>query len=357
MSCSQAAQRHERVIFLSLEWPRMGRHAGGVGRYVARLADALSRERPIAVVAFADADMSLAPTVRLIPIRPPASQFDRYYKSPFVAARLLLGEQAEVIHAHGDDWPLILLGARRRVLRTYYGSSLAEAVSGGRFLRRVNHLLLYVTEFVSRCAVRHRVAIGPDSQQSFSCPVVIPPVVPETVAEPLPHDRRKQQLVFVGSHSGRKRGWLAEDAWRSLRLDRPELELHVVGPADDAINFGPGVVHHAGLSDLEVRELLGSSLALIVPSTYEGFGIPAWEAMLRGTPVVATPNPGSTWQAGDGTGMVISGEGELVTTLASVIDDPAAWRMRSRGAVVDAERTSRSAHPSRYLSLYATVCG
>ena len=69
-------------------------------------------------------------------------------------------------------------------------------------------------------------------------------------------------LVLAGA-----KGWLFEDAWLA----------------------GAQGVHLTGyVSSADKAGLLAGALALVFPSLYEGFGFPAVEAMLAGTPVVAS---------------------------------------------------------------------
>lgn len=69
-------------------------------------------------------------------------------------------------------------------------------------------------------------------------------------------------LVLAGG-----KGWLFDDAW---------LE-------------GARRVHRPGyVSESDKAALLAGALALVFPSLYEGFGFPAVEAMIAGTPVIAS---------------------------------------------------------------------
>jgi glycosyltransferase involved in cell wall biosynthesis len=75
----------------------------------------------------------------------------------------------------------------------------------------------------------------------------------------------------------------------------PSAELVVVGTASDATRAAIGaagltdrVRFVSGLPDRELADLIASAQLLAVPSLYEGFSLPAVEAMACGTPVVAS---------------------------------------------------------------------
>jgi glycosyltransferase involved in cell wall biosynthesis len=79
--------------------------------------------------------------------------------------------------------------------------------------------------------------------------------------------RRPAHLVIVGK---RNEGGAADLAMQRLGLD------------GDAVEF------RTGLSDDELASLVASAEVAVVPSLYEGFSLPAIEAMACGTPLVAT---------------------------------------------------------------------
>ena len=87
------------------------------------------------------------------------------------------------------------------------------------------------------------------------------------------------------------------EAVAKLRTERPEVELTVIGkpnadgPVMQAIRrFGiEDAVHFvSGVSDERIVELYAEAELAVVPSLYEGFSLPAVEAMACGVPLVAT---------------------------------------------------------------------
>ncbi|WP_329616594.1 glycosyltransferase family 4 protein [Streptomyces brevispora] len=87
------------------------------------------------------------------------------------------------------------------------------------------------------------------------------------------------------------------EALAKLRTGNPAAHLVVVGrraedgPVAQAIErhgLGDAVEFVKGISDAELVDLVRSAQIACVPSLYEGFSLPAAEAMATGTPLVAT---------------------------------------------------------------------
>jgi len=104
--------------------------------------------------------------------------------------------------------------------------------------------------------------------------------------------------LFVGAVQERKDPLAALDAARAAGLP-----LVVVGPAKDARLTAElrrrGADVRGYVAKDELARLYREAAVLVLPSRYEGFGLPVVEAMASGTPVVAAPEAALREVAGD----------------------------------------------------------
>ncbi|HUF34207.1 MAG TPA: glycosyltransferase family 4 protein [Acidimicrobiales bacterium] len=126
------------------------------------------------------------------------------------------------------------------------------------------------------------------------------------------------------------------EALAKIRTERPDAELTVIGKPTAE---GPvartleqldltGAVHFTtGISDERIVELYAEAELAIVPSLYEGFSLPAVEAMACGVPLVATTGGALPEVVGDdGTTAALvppADAGALATTILELLGDPA----------------------------------
>ncbi|HEX5876826.1 MAG TPA: glycosyltransferase family 1 protein [Actinomycetota bacterium] len=119
--------------------------------------------------------------------------------------------------------------------------------------------------------------------------------------------------------------------------------LVLVGPPGwgetlDTAGLPAGAVHTPGyLPELDLVRVVAGAAALVVPSWYEGFGLPALEALACGVPVVASDLPAHREVLGDQAELIPPGDpAALAAALARVLDDPG-------GEPVRAARRARAA--------------
>jgi len=125
------------------------------------------------------------------------------------------------------------------------------------------------------------------------------------------------------------------EALAKLRVERPEMSLTVIGrpkeggQSERTIN-DLGLTDHvqfvSGVSDERIVELYSEAELAVVPSLYEGFSLPAIEAMSCGVPIVATTGgaiPEVVGTDGETGFLVPPGDSEaLAAKIAFALDHP-----------------------------------
>jgi glycosyltransferase involved in cell wall biosynthesis len=212
-------------------------------------------------------------------------------KRKFVPARKfkeIKTDQYDIVHYHGDDY--LCRGASNRV-RTFYGSALQEAINATNPARFFYQALFYLFEWISSLKKGTSVAISKNTVFSLplirlqiSCAVSLEQFHPGKQKTPYP------SILFVGDLDSRKRGKLLLSVFEKEVLpEYPECILTVVGSRNCS---GSNVRYCGNIPVTDLIEEYQKSWICCIPSSYEGFGVPAIEAMACGTPVVATRNAG-----------------------------------------------------------------
>ena len=104
---------------------------------------------------------------------------------------------------------------------------------------------------------------------------------------------RAPYLLAVGTLEPRKNLPVLLEAFRQLRADSRDLQLVLVGRQGwtDPLPIGDLAAHvrlTGPLPDSELPELYAGAACFVLPSLYEGFGLPLAEAMAAGVPAVAS---------------------------------------------------------------------
>ncbi|NOZ82441.1 MAG: glycosyltransferase family 4 protein, partial [Euryarchaeota archaeon] len=118
-------------------------------------------------------------------------------------------------------------------------------------------------------------------------------------------------------------------------------------------------VRFAGaLQARELSELYATSLALLMPSRREGFGLAALEAMAHGTPPVVSSAGGLVEVVEDGRSGVVVRElspESLAEVLERLLTSRELWERLSRGARERAEQFSWERTAREYSRIYSEV--
>jgi glycosyltransferase involved in cell wall biosynthesis len=170
---------------------------------------------------------------------------------------------------------------------------------------------------------------------------VVPVGVDHTVFRPRPDRPQVPGRIMVTSSSDVPMKGLVPllEALAKLRTER-EVELLVIGrPTEggrvartiERLGLAPAVRCVSGISDDELAGLYAEAEVAVVPSLYEGFSLPAIEAMACGVPLVAT--------TGGALPEVVGADGE--TGLLVTPDDPEALASAIRRVLDDPELAAR----------------
>lgn len=153
-------------------------------------------------------------------------------------------------------------------------------------------------------------------------------------------------LAVIGTAAPHKRHIVLAAMLHNL-VDHPDLVCRLtVEPTEvpelvrDAVRLGvlPRLVFHGRVSYEKSLELIRDAAALVMPSELESFGLPFYEAMALGTPVVAADRGFAREACGDVGFYVADGTGanyaEAVRRVLSADRDDLSRRLRQRFAAV-----------------------
>lgn len=128
-------------------------------------------------------------------------------------------------------------------------------------------------------------------------------------AEPLPEavlgdlGIRRPYVLHAGGSSERKNLRALAEAWPTVRQAHPDTDLVLAGPPHprrtELFIDRPGAHLIGRVPDDVMPGLLAAASAVVVPSLYEGFGLPVLEAMATRTPVVVANTSSLVEVAGD----------------------------------------------------------
>ncbi len=144
--------------------------------------------------------------------------------------------------------------------------------------------------------------------------------------------RAKQRIITTASADTPLKGLhVLLEAYHQILQTRPDTELVVIGKlrrglARDVIKtreLEPYVQFKSDLSREALAEEFRTATVAVTPSMYEGFGLPAAEAMSCGTPVIVTDGGALPEVAGDAGVIVPKGNAEaLAAAITDILTQP-----------------------------------
>lgn len=204
----------------------------------------------------------------------------------------------------------------------------------------------------------------------------LPPEKVRVIANGLEHDRFNTQvapasaqtrekfgvpgrfLIYAGGCSQRKNVPALLQAWQIVAPRLPDVHLLLVGPnglKQLALDSGAPRVVTPGYANREVLPgLIKSATALVVPSIYEGFGLPPQEAMALGVPVIGTKAGGAVPEVIGKAGLLAEdgSPGAIAHAIETLLSDDALQaRLREEGPK-RAQTFSWPDHAREVLAIY-----
>jgi glycosyltransferase involved in cell wall biosynthesis len=338
------------MLHIGIDARLTGYRVGGISTYTRRLIHALAQidthnrytifhSRRAGEPITADFDSTGLWT-------PPHHRFERLALSVE-----LLRHRLDVLHS--PDFVPPLRGARRHIItvhdltflhdpqhkdaaaRRYYNDQITYAV------RHADHILSVST--ATKTDLMDLLNVPPDkiTVQPHGVDPRFQPLSPESLAQHRAAlDLPESFILFVGTLEPRKNIPALLDAYEQLP-DAPPLVL--AGQRgwlfDDTMTRieamqqrGLPIIHRADIDDDTLPALYNLAAVLVLPSFYEGFGLPTLEAMACGTPVIASNCSSLPEVVGDAGALIDPDDpAALASALAKALNDTN-WRQSMRDA-------------------------
>ena len=303
----------------------------GIGRFVARLVEALGERVPLRLVTTVNGE--LAPRVKLAEALPhgweislspadlPASagvDLESWAHSllrrpiqphdPDVARRsagLFTWTRPDRRHFRRelsllyDFTPVLLPWAHLPITREYFGDFFARTIAASDKAVAISHSTKSDAAWLSALPP-HDVVVGYPG----------PSLCPRTHAAEAPAARDPDAILVVSTLEPRKNLEFLLNWFANTRVLRPGTRLWWVGPdgwmhrhakAHQRLKMNGREVRFLGkVPDRQLCALYRRAALTIYPSLYEGFGFPVLEALLHGTPVLSSFNSSLQEFAGPG---------------------------------------------------------
>ncbi len=305
--------------------------SGGIGRYlhhvVAGLAETCVTIDGPFVAALGAARPADLRVVRVPWFRP--ARVREHLRSLLSACACRVTRPA-LIHLAHYPCPHWLGAARRRgarVIYTVYDLIPELFIHPGKLLEERRAALAVADQVIAISQ-----ATAADLQRLYAVPagrITVVPLATHFCAQPAPPPGRPYFLC-VGNRAGYKNFSAALAAFAQLAPAHPEVDLVCAGPpfSEEELRdiatrgFAARVLSLPRPTDAELVRAYAGATACVVPSVYEGFGLPVLEAMACGAPVVSSP-AGSLAEVGGDAALYAKPEAPaLAAALTRILREP-----------------------------------
>ena len=255
-------------------------------------------------------------------------------------------------------------GFKRVTLRRWYGFTKMQ----GRVARRLPEVITVSSS--SAAQISEHYGVRPDRISTIPIGTDVRRFAPDPTVRKVPG-----RIVTTASADSPLKGLgVLVDAFAKVHADYPGAELTVIGKpkpggaveqAIERYGLGGRVRFVAGLTEQELVRTLQSAEIACVPSLYEGFSLPAVEAMAVGLPLVSTTGgaiPEVAGVHGETTLAVPPGDPEaLAAALGKLLGDPDLRTVlgiaaRERAVTRFTWRAAAIATAERYRAVLESAC-
>jgi glycosyltransferase involved in cell wall biosynthesis len=299
-------------------------HLHGIARYALELARRLPRLEPAWQFSGLTAPEGLPDDLGELAPRIPLLRASREFLSPLEQPALagdLLRVRPDLFHATSFSVPALWPGRLVATIHDATHLALPEAAS----LTRTAYYRLVVKPRAARANAL--ITVSEFSRSEVAAHLGLPPERLQVIANGVDTSFRMPGESEIADFRARR--GLPARYFAAIGSTKAHKNLRVLVPIVDALpsplvllagrgarrtlGFPEHVIELSPLPDAELVRFYAGACAVLVPSRYEGFGLPALEAMACGAPVIAA--------AAGAHPEVVGQAGVLVSP-----DNPLAWR-------------------------------